>query len=135
MTLAPSMCLAAALLAPALAAGGNDDSAATFSIGWSSIDGGGARLTGGAFELHGTIGQPDAGECFAGSFDLFGGFHAIHLLTGPPLLGDLDGDGSVGNVDLAILLGAWGTSGGVADLDGDGTVGNTDLAILLGAWG
>ncbi len=122
------------LLSAAMLAGGNDDSAATFSIGWSSIDSGGARLAGGAFELHGTIGQCDAGFHAAGAFDLIGGFHAVNLLMGPPALGDLDGDGTVGNVDLAILLGAWGTSGGVADLDGDGVVGNTDLAILLGAW-
>ncbi len=47
---------------------------------------------------------------------------------------DLDGDGSVGPGDLAMLLGAWGRSGGDADLDGDGTVGAGDLATLLGAW-
>lgn len=47
---------------------------------------------------------------------------------------DLDGDGSVGASDLAILLGSWGI-GGVADLDGSGTVGSPDLAILLGSWG
>ncbi len=48
------------------------------------------------------------------------------------LTGDLDGDGTVGAADLAILLGAWGT--GSADLDGDGTTGGADLALLLGAW-
>jgi hypothetical protein len=46
---------------------------------------------------------------------------------------DLDGDGSVGPSDLAILLGAWGTTG-PGDFDGDGTVGPSDLAELLGAW-
>lgn len=51
-----------------------------------------------------------------------------------PILGDLDGDGTVGPADLAILLGAWGTRG-PGDLDADGTVGAADLAILLGAWG
>jgi hypothetical protein len=49
-------------------------------------------------------------------------------------LADLDGDGTVGPGDLAILLGLWGSSGGEADLDGDGTVGAGDLATLLGAW-
>lgn len=49
------------------------------------------------------------------------------------VLGDLDGDGLVGQVDLAILLGAWGGVG-AADLNGDGVVGSIDLAILLGAW-
>ncbi len=50
------------------------------------------------------------------------------------VLGDLDGDGSVGATDLALLLGQWGTEGS-ADLDGNGSVGASDLAILLGAWG
>jgi hypothetical protein len=47
---------------------------------------------------------------------------------------DIDGDGSVGQSDLAILLGDWGESGGASDIDGDGTVGQKDLALLLGAW-
>jgi hypothetical protein len=47
---------------------------------------------------------------------------------------DLDDDGSVGPMDLAILLGAWGVAG-APDLDESGTVGAEDLAILLGEWG
>ena len=55
-------------------------------------------------------------------------------------LGDLDGDGSVGVVDLLILLGNWGPCPDPpttcpVDLDGDGTVGVVDLLILLGNWG
>jgi YVTN family beta-propeller protein len=53
---------------------------------------------------------------------------------GAPLFGDLDGDGSVGASDLALILGAWGSTGGPADLDGDGSVGAPDIALLLGAW-
>ena len=46
-----------------------------FDLSWYSIDGGGAmRSIGGAFELSGTIGQPDAGTMSAGSFELVGGF-------------------------------------------------------------
>lgn len=57
-----------------------------------------------------------------------------------PCPADLDGDGMVGASDLALLLSAWGETGGKsgpppADLDGDGTVGAGDLAILLSAWG
>lgn len=49
---------------------------------------------------------------------------------------DLDGDGSVGASDLAVLLASWGPCAGcAADIDGDGIVGSTDLARLLGAWG
>ncbi len=47
---------------------------------------------------------------------------------------DLNHDGAVNAGDLSILLGVWGSSGGVADLDGDGTVGSGDLAVLLAAW-
>ncbi len=49
-------------------------------------------------------------------------------------LGDLDYDGLINGVDLAILLGGWGGSG-VADIDFNGVVDGVDLAILLGAWG
>ncbi len=49
---------------------------------------------------------------------------------------DLDGDGSVGPSDLALLLASWGPCGSCgADLDGDGSVGASDIAILLAAWG
>jgi hypothetical protein len=58
--------------------------------------------------------------------------------TAPSVPGDLDGDGSVGAQDLAILLSAWGAcppkSECPADLDGDGSVGAQDLAALLSAW-
>ncbi|MBL9118332.1 MAG: hypothetical protein JNL80_00275 [Phycisphaerae bacterium] len=52
-----------------------------------------------------------------------------------PCLGDLNDDGQVGAVDLALLLGAWGTAGGPADLNNNGLVAAEDLALLLGAWG
>ncbi len=61
----------------------------------------------------------------------FADFFATPLAV--PVTGDLDGDGHVGGADLALLLGAWGTSG-AGDLDGDGIVGGSDLAILLGSW-
>jgi len=46
---------------------------------------------------------------------------------------DLNNDAKVDAVDLAILLGAWG-SAGPGDIDGNGTVNAADLAALLGAW-
>jgi hypothetical protein len=54
-----------------------------------------------------------------------------------PCLGDVVPDGVVDGVDLAALLGAWGSSGGPwdADLTNDGVVNAADLAILLGDWG
>ena len=47
---------------------------------------------------------------------------------------DLDNSGTVDAVDLAILLGAWGTTGASADIDRNGEVGASDLALLLNAW-
>ena len=51
----------------------------------------------------------------------------------PAIEGDLNGDGVVNASDLAILLGAWGTTG-PGDLNGNGTVEAQDLATLLGNW-
>ena len=49
---------------------------------------------------------------------------------------DLDGDGSVGILDLLSLLAAWGTDpGGPPDFDDDGNVGILDLLTLLANWG
>lgn len=56
------------------------------------------------------------------------------------LAGDLNGDGFVGQADLAIVLGNWGQNvppGNLlmGDATGDGFVGQGDLAIVLGDWG
>jgi hypothetical protein len=49
------------------------------------------------------------------------------------LFADLNGDGSIGSEDLAILLANWGRNG-LGDLDRDGVVGARDLAALLSSW-
>ena len=50
---------------------------------------------------------------------------------------DLNGDRKVSGADIGILLGEWGTAGGMtgADIDGNGTVSGSDLGAMLGAWG
>lgn len=53
--------------------------------------------------------------------------------TGNPA--DINGDGVVSAADLALMLGAWGSSAPEPDLNNDGTVNASDLALLLGAWG
>lgn len=62
---------------------------------------------------------------------------ALDACTGNPA--DLDGDGSVGAGDLAVLLDSWGDKGAPgtlpADLTGDGHVDAADLAALLAVWG
>jgi hypothetical protein len=49
-------------------------SRAQYTIGWSTIDGGGGLTSGGAISLNGTVGQPDAGAMSGGNFALSGGF-------------------------------------------------------------
>lgn len=50
---------------------------------------------------------------------------------------DLNGDGIVGGLDLAVVLSSWATSGKAAagDINNDGVVDGLDLATLLSAWG
>ncbi len=81
-------------------------------------------------------------------FDLNGDFR-LDLIIGrcagttvwiQQVIGDLDGDGTVGILDLLILLNSWGPcpdppQGCPADLDGDGSVGILDLLTLLANWG
>ncbi len=62
--------------------------------------------------------------------------NANGILDGCECIADLDGDGTVGAEDLAILLGSWGPCAGCpADFNGDDTIDAADLALLLGNWG
>ena len=77
-------------------------------INWFTIDGGGGTSTGLAFELSGTIGQPDAGVPMTGpGFELVGGFW-----PGGTRIGDCPGDivpsGTVNIDDLLAVISAWG---------------------------
>ena len=56
------------------------------------------------------------------------------MIESEGILGDFDGDGVVGGIDLAQLLAAWGTSDPTIDLDGDGLVSGPDLTLLLSNW-
>ncbi len=75
-----------------------------------------------------------------GNFDIGAALNGVQIRKLPDdVLGDLDGDGTVGTGDLLILLGAWGACDDCeacdADLDQDCAVGAPDLIILLGNWG
>ena len=51
--------------------------AQTYSIDWSTTDGGGGTSTGGVYTVSGTIGQPDAGTMSGGTYTLQGGFWGV----------------------------------------------------------
>jgi hypothetical protein len=55
-----------------------------------------------------------------------------------PCPGDITGGGEVSGIDLAAVLGAWGTDGQGkfdCDVNGDGIVNGADLAAVLSGWG
>jgi hypothetical protein len=53
---------------------------ADYTIGWWTVDGGGAESTGGNYVLNGTIGQPDASPALTGGFyTVQGGFWGVAL--------------------------------------------------------
>ena len=63
--------------------------AQTYTIDWSTVDGGGGSSTGGVYAVSGTIGQPDAGASSGGNYTLVGGFWSIVAAVqtpGAPLL-------------------------------------------------
>ena len=64
-------------------------SGGSFSLSWSTIDGGGGTSSNGQYSVSGTIGQPDAGAMSGGPFTLTGGFWALPVAvqtTNGPLL-------------------------------------------------
>jgi hypothetical protein len=69
--------LATLLAAVALLSGVR--AAGQIAIDWSSVDAGGARSSGGAYAVEGTIGQADAGLLSGGRFTLTGGYWAVTL--------------------------------------------------------
>jgi hypothetical protein len=70
--------------------------------------------------------------------DIHSGASADANANGVPdeceLVADMNFDGVVDAIDLALLLGRWGLAGW-GDLDDDGVVGSSDLALLLATFG
>lgn len=125
------------------------------AIPWSSIDGGGATSTGGAFTLTGTIGQPDAtaaGAMTGGSYTLTGGFWGVALPVCTSFApADFNQDCSVDDTDLGTFeacvtgpavpynpavppfgctLAPDGSGHIAADFNGDGSVDQHDFSIF-----
>jgi hypothetical protein len=103
---------------------------ADWTLDWHTIDGGGGRSAGGAFELTGTIGQPDASTPLAGGpYQLTGGFWVSDAAASTA--GDMNCDGVVTFQDINPFvlylsnLGAWqvlhpGCPPANGDINGDG---------------
>ena len=106
---------------------------------WEQWGGGASGTVFNALPIAGASGSGDS-ILVSGQFTTIGADTRIRvaLHQGCPgdsaTSGDLNGDGSVNGVDLAILLSAWGTSEPNADINGDGTVNGLDLTVLLGNW-
>jgi hypothetical protein len=58
--------------------------AQNYTIDWITIDGGGGTSSGGAYQITGTIGQPDAGAMTGGNYSLTGGFWSIISVVQTP---------------------------------------------------
>jgi hypothetical protein len=106
-----------------------------FELRWRSVDNGGGYSTGGAFELEGTIGQPDAGFASGGGFELTGGFWFEQPL------GDCDASGIVDLGDYADLAACLlGPDGGLStgchcfDFDADGDNDLVDFSVFQVAY-
>ncbi|MBL9121383.1 MAG: hypothetical protein JNL80_15860 [Phycisphaerae bacterium] len=80
------------------------------------------------------IGAEDPGFLFE-SADAPEGDTALCDIGNGGFYGDLDCDAEIGPSDLAILLGAWGSTSHEADMNGSGLVDAEDLSILLSLWG
>ena len=95
-----------------------------YEIDWYTIDGGGGTSSGGPYMLTGTIGQPDAGWCAGGVYELLGGFWPGGALC----IVDFD--------DFAKLATQWlaGADGLDGDLDGDDDVDLADVAVFSDLW-
>jgi len=113
------------------AAAARAQSGGGYDLSWWTIDGGGVTFaTGGAFNLGGTVGQPDASsELAGGTFRLTGGFWLTPCIISN---GDVDGNGCVDDADLLSVLFNFGATGlNPADLNCDGTVDDADLLSVL----
>jgi hypothetical protein len=117
-----------------------------YEIDWETIDSGGTTFaTGGAFELGGTIGQPDANVqgLSAGTYELRGGFwpgtDPVQVPTCPADIAPSGGNGVVDVDDLLAVINSWGAcaacAADIAPAGGNGFVDVDDLLAVINSWG
>ncbi len=140
MAIAAALICITAVLAEKLGPG-------TFDLSWNTVDGGGGKSTGGAFDVTGTIGQPDASAVpmTGGAFSLTGGFwpgaSPVIIPTCPAdIAPQPNGDGLVNVSDLLAVINNWGPCPAPpalcsADITHDGNVSVNDLLAVINSWG
>jgi len=120
----------------------------SFTLPWSTIDGGGGASNGGGFSIRGSIGQPDAGAMSGGTFALTGGFWPGNGPPDPAPLCPADispsgmPNGIVNVDDLLAIINAWGACANpnncpadIAPAGGNDIVNVDDLLAVINAWG
>lgn len=121
---------------------------AQFAITRSTINGGGAVVTGGPYALHGTIGQPVVAAASGGSIMSVGGFWTATGACGGAdvtTTGSSNGlpDGIVDLSDFSTYLSLWSQSNARADItatgvcafsESDGSVDLSDFSCYLSEW-
>lgn len=100
------------------------------SIRWSTVDGGGAKATGGGYTLSATIGQHDAapGQTGGGYLSL-PGFWPLERAEG--CRADINGDGVLNIDDIDEFLIAFPGGDLAADCDGSGTLNIDDVDCFV----
>ncbi len=97
-------------------------------LSWNTIDGGGGFSTGGAFELRGTIGQPDAGLVSGGSIALRGGFWPG---AGPPACyPDCNNSGTLTIADFGCFQAAFAAGDPYADCNNSSSLTIADFGCF-----
>lgn len=103
------------------------------SISTVCLPGGASAV--GSYTLSAVIAQPTA--CItqlAGAMECDPGYLCVEAAD-LGKVGDINHDGIVNGVDLAYILGDWGTANPRSDLDRNGLVNGADLSTVLANWG
>ena len=108
---------------------------AQFEISWQTIDGGGGMSSvGGALELAGSIGQPDAlvpPSMSGGAFELTGGFWPVATVCN--CLADMNNDGRKDGLDVQQFVSCitGGQNCACADVDQANGVTPDDISVFV----
>ena len=115
-----------------------DMSSENYRITTTVISGGGGPMTSASYQMNGTVGQPSplVDPTFppqSANYDLLAGFW--YTLGSAPSFSacpaDLNTDGDVDDVDLALLATGFGQSGLSKDADEDGDMDGRDLYEMV----